>query len=387
MPEVSPDPVRQSTPEPALAPPANIQVPALSRTESATPVPVAPITSTEASPKTPAAPRGGMTLSPQMQVEESPMGTPLPADFGTSPIMASNPEMAPHMDEVDAGYAFPPIPVAAPQAPVAPSLPIAEPAPPPAILSPTPVAQHMPAPQSQAPAVRTPSPSAAPNGYTHEAPREVVTPTPPSTSSLGQAPFTTPSQAPPSENIPSHTNGWAAVPGDPSTWTVDQVVAWAKGKGFDDAVQYKFFGEYRARIHTQSLTLPEEHEITGDVLLEMDANTLKEIDIIQFGKRVKIANAINELRRPGSMRSFGHGSTRSQQMSPAYNSHHRVPSITAAYPVSPNYGSEYQQAPPPQHSRTASMSGVVDTIPEDEAYHPHQRQTETAALGFNEVSA
>lgn len=119
----------------------------------------------------------------------------------------------------------------------------------------------------------------------------------------------------------------------------------------------------------------------------MDANTLKEIDIIQFGKRVKIANAINDLRRPGSMRSFG-GSTRSQQMSPAYgNNHHRMPSMTAAYPPSPSYGSDYQQAPPPvQHSRTASMSGPVDTIPEDEAYHPQQRQTETAALGFNEVS-
>ena len=117
----------------------------------------------------------------------------------------------------------------------------------------------------------------------------------------------------------------------------------------------------------------------------MDANTLKEIDIVQFGKRVKIANAINELRRPGSMRSFGHGSSRSQQMSPAYNSHHRVPSITAAYPVSPNYGPDYQQSSqPPQHSRSASVSGIVDTIPEDEAYNPQQR--ETAALGFNEVS-
>ena len=40
-----------------------------------------------------------------------------------------------------------------------------------------------------------------------------------------------------------------------------------------------------------------EQEITGDVLLELDANLLKsEIGIMAFGKRVRIANAIVELR-------------------------------------------------------------------------------------------
>lgn len=125
----------------------------------------------------------------------------------------------------------------------------------------------------------------------------------------------------------------------------------------------------------------------------MDVHTLKEIDIIQFGKRVKIANAINELRRPGSMRSVGNGSTRSQQFSPGYNSHHRVPSIgamgyaTPGVPASPGYDN-----PPPQmqqHSRATSMSGVVDTIPENGTYQPpyqpQQRQIDTAALGFNQV--
>lgn len=128
-----------------------------------------------------------------------------------------------------------------------------------------------------------------------------------------------------------------------------------------------------------------EHEITGDVLLEMDAHTLKEIDIIQFGKRVKIANAINELRRPGSMRSIGPASMRSQQMSPGYSSHHRAPSITAVYPTSPGFGPEYQQPQTQQHSRAASMSGPVETIPEHEAYQPQQR-SDAAALGFNQVS-
>lgn len=43
-----------------------------------------------------------------------------------------------------------------------------------------------------------------------------------------------------------------------------------------------------------------EHEISGDLLLELDANLLKELDIPQFGKRLKIAQAINELRQPNA---------------------------------------------------------------------------------------
>jgi hypothetical protein len=44
----------------------------------------------------------------------------------------------------------------------------------------------------------------------------------------------------------------------------------------------------------------EEHEITGDVLLELDVNLLKELDIAAFGKRMRISNAIADLRRPAS---------------------------------------------------------------------------------------
>lgn len=45
-----------------------------------------------------------------------------------------------------------------------------------------------------------------------------------------------------------------------------------------------------------------EQEITGDVLLELDINLLKtEIGIMAFGKRMRIANAITDLRRPPSI--------------------------------------------------------------------------------------
>ena len=69
--------------------------------------------------------------------------------------------------------------------------------------------------------------------------------------------------------------------GEVDKWSVEKVIEWAASKGFDESIKSKL----------------REHEISGDVLIEMDANSLKEIDIIAFGKRVKIANAIKELRR------------------------------------------------------------------------------------------
>ncbi|EAU82730.2 hypothetical protein CC1G_10635 [Coprinopsis cinerea okayama7 len=75
----------------------------------------------------------------------------------------------------------------------------------------------------------------------------------------------------------------------PNEWTLDEVVEWLKSKGFDQDVCDKFI----------------EQEITGDVLLELDTNLLKtEIGIMAFGKRVRIANAISDLRRPASINSF-----------------------------------------------------------------------------------
>jgi hypothetical protein len=103
-----------------------------------------------------------------------------------------------------------------------------------------------------------------------------------SVTSASLAPPATPSLASPTSVT---TGGKKKSP--PVEWNVEQVVEWVRSKGFDEAVCGKF----------------AEHEITGDVLLEFDVNMLKEIDIIAFGKRMKIANAINELRRPPSFGS------------------------------------------------------------------------------------
>jgi hypothetical protein len=110
----------------------------------------------------------------------------------------------------------------------------------------------------------------------------------------------------------------------PAQWTVDEVVEWARSKGFDEAVCAKFI----------------EHEISGDILLEMDANMLKEIDIPQFGKRVRISTAISELRRPSSALSSA---------SPAPPEHGVLPGVVG--------GMRTFSAPPASYS---SSSPVVD---------------------------
>ena len=68
--------------------------------------------------------------------------------------------------------------------------------------------------------------------------------------------------------------------GDPTLWSVQDVVAWAQHKGYDQTTQDKLL----------------EHEISGDALLAMDINLLKEIDIHAFGRRFHLANGIKELR-------------------------------------------------------------------------------------------
>ncbi|KAG5635290.1 hypothetical protein H0H81_011818 [Sphagnurus paluster] len=84
----------------------------------------------------------------------------------------------------------------------------------------------------------------------------------------------------------------------PSEWSVEEVVEWLKLKGFDKDVCDKFI----------------EQEITGDVLLELDVNLLKsEIGIMAFGKRMRIANAITDLRRPPSIVYSDHTDARPPQ--------------------------------------------------------------------------
>lgn len=67
---------------------------------------------------------------------------------------------------------------------------------------------------------------------------------------------------------------------DASKWSIDDVVEWARSKDMDDTVLEKL----------------REHEVNGASLLSLDINLLKEIDIIAYGRRFKLASAIDELR-------------------------------------------------------------------------------------------
>ncbi|KAH8825982.1 sterile alpha motif/pointed domain-containing protein, partial [Flagelloscypha sp. PMI_526] len=69
---------------------------------------------------------------------------------------------------------------------------------------------------------------------------------------------------------------------DPTTWSLPDVLAWLRSKHFSEDVLEKFI----------------EQDITGDVLLSLDdLKVLKEeIGILAFGKRVRVLNAIADLK-------------------------------------------------------------------------------------------
>lgn len=114
-----------------------------------------------------------------------------------------------------------------------------------------------------------------------------------------------------------------------------------------------------------------EHEITGDLLLELDANLLKELDIPQFGKRLRIAQAISDLRRPPSASSH-EITTRGMSAPPAAVG----PPMSATPPLNTPPSSAPSDSAPYSawtHSRRASSTTTPATmgpIAEDKAHTP-----------------
>jgi hypothetical protein len=114
---------------------------------------------------------------------------------------------------------------------------------------------------------------------------------------------------------------------------------------------------------TNARLLVAEQEITGDVLLELDANLLKtELGIMAFGKRVRISNAIAELRRPPSI---------------SYSDNHVDASPLAAHtPITPQSQS---------HSRTQSQSQSHYSFPGSGPGHNYSQSIQSSLgspLGF-----
>ncbi|KAF9119866.1 polar growth protein [Mortierella sp. 14UC] len=68
--------------------------------------------------------------------------------------------------------------------------------------------------------------------------------------------------------------------GHPAAWSIEQVAYWLRWCGFDSVV-----GSF------------VDNEISGAILLELNLNNLKELDINSFGKRFNIMNAITSLKQ------------------------------------------------------------------------------------------
>lgn len=68
------------------------------------------------------------------------------------------------------------------------------------------------------------------------------------------------------------------------SWTAQEVASWMLSAGFEETIVDKF----------------EEHDITGAVLLELEMQDLKELDIPSFGKRHQIWSGLGPLRADGS---------------------------------------------------------------------------------------
>ncbi|KZV86236.1 hypothetical protein EXIGLDRAFT_725062 [Exidia glandulosa HHB12029] len=174
--------------------------------------------------------------------------------------------------------------------------------------------------------------------------------------------------------------------GHPSEWSVEQVVAWLRSKGFDEGVCSKF----------------TEHEITGDVLLDLDANLLKELDIVAFGKRMRIANAIHELNRPpsivssensgrangGAYSGFSHSqsATRQSTSSSAGAGAATGPSpliTTMLSPESPPHSGDLAATPDRQRSRPDSEPSMTMTTSGGVDHHSQHSNGSLVGLGFN----
>lgn len=72
----------------------------------------------------------------------------------------------------------------------------------------------------------------------------------------------------------------------PNLWSNNQVVEWLNQVGFESVS-----GLFR------------DNEITGDILIKLDLNSLKDIGVLAFGKRFNLNNAISALKNKYGLQS------------------------------------------------------------------------------------
>ncbi|KAH6914621.1 hypothetical protein BKA70DRAFT_1419581 [Coprinopsis sp. MPI-PUGE-AT-0042] len=201
----------------------------------------------------------------------------------------------------------------------------------------------------------------SPTGSTHASGFHVSAPFQPTSASS-----TTSSTNPTSVSTTQLTSPQSNKEKQANEWSVEEVVDWLKSKGFDQDVCGKFI----------------EQEITGDVLLELDANLLKtEIGIAAFGKRVRIANAIQELRRPPSIASFEpppqmqtHASPSLAYLQTSSTGHSRTHSVgpsVHSYPGTPIYAQTTGQGSLPSPAGYTHPNGGPLSAPSERNHYAH----------------
>ncbi|WFD26266.1 hypothetical protein MNAN1_001243 [Malassezia nana] len=234
--------------------------------------------STVAPPPEPAKEERQLLKAPAQSVPESPE-----SPFGVTPpnpsTMSAQPMQLQPLTQV---ASLPSEPLSLPSEPQPAPLP-SEPAPQPSEPAPLP---SEPLPEPSEPAPGRPEEVSIPGSFAVEPPTPVrdpkrlssAAPPPASAPVLGASKPPVVTTPPRPATLGSHPSG--APSGDPMTWTVDDVVAWARSKNYD----------------AQTIEKLAEHEISGDALLAMDIHLLKEIDIVAFGRRFHLANGIKELQ-------------------------------------------------------------------------------------------
>ena len=85
----------------------------------------------------------------------------------------------------------------------------------------------------------------------------------------------------------------------PHDWTPSEVVGWMRNLGFEDDIVEKFF----------------YNDISGSILLELQLEDLKELDIKSFGKRHRVMTAIQRLKKSGVFANTNTSSSRSRNSS------------------------------------------------------------------------
>ncbi|CAG8600886.1 4306_t:CDS:10 [Acaulospora morrowiae] len=99
----------------------------------------------------------------------------------------------------------------------------------------------------------------------------------------------------------------------PTTWNVEQVCQWLRKEGLDSVIDHFV-----------------ENDITGDILINLDRDSLKELNIVSYGKRIRIMNAIKVLRSehiPDANESYNNKSTNDQRSNGNSGQNTRSPTL------------------------------------------------------------